>query len=118
MVVGFNNMIVFAKFENEKHFVIRVNEDLDEDTDIVPNRFLNNNDSGELFDIVTLKPTPTTSTTPAPTTTTQFPRFSDIVRQAQREALPGFDPDKQSLANYLEQVSFNMSKMAQKSRDD
>lgn len=107
MIVGFNNMIVFGKFENEKHYVIRVNEDLDEDMETIPVRFLNNdNDSGELFDVITLKPTTTT------TTTTAFPRLDDVFRQAQREALPGFDPDKQSLASYLREISANMSRLS------
>lgn len=52
MVVSFNSMIVFEKFENEKHYVIRVSEDLDEDTANIPSRFSNVDDSGELFDIV------------------------------------------------------------------
>ncbi|KAJ6639932.1 hypothetical protein Bhyg_12679 [Pseudolycoriella hygida] len=67
MIVGFSNMIVFAKFENDKHFVIRVNEDLDEDIGNV-SHFLTDDDSGELFDIVTLKPTTTSTTTTHPYT--------------------------------------------------
>lgn len=57
MIVAFNNMVIFGIFENEKHYVIRVNEDLSEDDTNIPTRFLDVIDSGELFDIVTLKPT-------------------------------------------------------------
>lgn len=113
MIVGFNNMIVFGKFETDKHYVIRVSEDLDEDTAHIPIEFLNgNDDSGELFDIVTLKPT-TTTTTARTTSTTRFTRFRDMVKDIQRETLPGFDPDKQSLTSYLTEVSLNASRMAQ-----
>ncbi|KAG4079174.1 hypothetical protein HA402_001145 [Bradysia odoriphaga] len=110
MIVGFKNMIIFGVFENEKHYVIRVNEDLDQDVANIPSQFLNNNDSGELFDIVTLKPTP------APTTA--FPRFQDTIKDIQREALPGFDPDKQTLQEYLQQVSYNMSRLHNQQSDD
>lgn len=108
MIVGFNNLVVFGKFENEKHYVIRVNEDLDEDTANIPSQFLSVDDSGELFDVVTLKPTTTT------TTTTAFPLFRDMIRNIQRETLPAFDPDKQSLKDYLVEVGMNASKSAQK----
>lgn len=64
MVVGFQNMLIFGMFESDKHYVIRVNEDLDQDVENIPSHFLNMEDSGELFDVVTLKPTPPmTSTT-------------------------------------------------------
>lgn len=61
MIVGFQNMLIFGMFETDKHYVIRVNEDLDQDFADIPSHFLNENDSGELFDIVTLKPTPSTT---------------------------------------------------------
>lgn len=68
MIVGFNNMIVYGVFESEKHYVITVSEELDEDLDEIPEKFLRMEDSN-LFEIVTLKP-PTTTTT---TTTTSAP---------------------------------------------
>lgn len=116
MIVAFNNMVVFGKFENEKHYVIRVDEDLNEDYTNIPAHFLDVMDSGELFEIVTLKPTTTTTTTrtttTTTTTTTPFPRFYDTMKEVQRQALPGFDPDKQSLQEYLERVSANFSRLA------
>ncbi|XP_037028146.1 uncharacterized protein LOC119068596 [Bradysia coprophila] len=110
MIVGFQNMIIFGVFENEKHYVIRVNEDLDQDLTNIPSQFLNNGDSGELFDIVTLKPTEPP--------TTAFPRFRDSVKELQRETLPGFDPDTQTLSDYLQQVSYNMSRLHNQQSDD
>jgi len=65
MIVGFNNMIVYGVYENERHFVITVSDDLDEDESEIPEKFLHIEDSS-LFEIVTLKPT---TTTPEPTTT-------------------------------------------------
>lgn len=112
MIVGFQNMLIFGMFETEKHYVIRVNEDLDQDFEDIPSHFLNDNDSGELFDIVTLKPTPTTTTTATTAKPTRFMRFADSIKDIQREALPGFDPDTQSLVDYLQQVSYNMSKLS------
>lgn len=101
-------MVVVGTFESEKHYVIRVSEDLDEDdAGSIPSQFLKANDSDELFDIVTLKPTTTT------TTTTHFPLFRDRMKDVQREALPGFDPDSQSLSEYLQQVSLNISRTVQ-----
>ncbi|XP_037029538.1 putative protein TPRXL [Bradysia coprophila] len=67
MIVGFNNMIVYGVFESERHFVITISEDLDDDTDEIPEHFLRTEESS-LFEIVTLKPTTTTTTT---TTTTE-----------------------------------------------
>lgn len=104
MIVGFNNMVVFANFENEKHYVITVNEDLNEDVTNIPTRFLEVVDSGELFEVVTLKPTPTT--------TTAFPTYMERLKDIQRETLPGYDPDKQSLRDYLVQVGTNFSSLA------
>lgn len=63
MVVGFENTLIFGMFEYQKHHVIRINDYLDQDFTDIPSHFLNGNDSGELFDIVTLKPT-TAKTTP------------------------------------------------------
>lgn len=91
MIIGFKNMVVFGKFENEKHYVIRVNEDLDGDTTTIPSQFLNVNDSGELFDVITMKPTTTTTGRP----TNDF----------QRKAMPGFDRDKESFADYLMNIT-------------
>lgn len=62
MIVGFNNMIVYGVFENEKHYVITISEDLDDDTDDIPDHFLSTEDSS-LFEIVTMKPMTTTTTT-------------------------------------------------------
>lgn len=62
MIVGFNNMIVYGVFENEKHYVITISEDLDDDTDDIPDHFLRTEDSS-LFEIVTMKPMTTTTTT-------------------------------------------------------
>ncbi|KAG4065908.1 hypothetical protein HA402_000355 [Bradysia odoriphaga] len=62
MIVGFNNMIVYGVFESEKHFVITISEDLDDDTDDIPEHFLRTEESS-LFEIVTLKPTTTTTST-------------------------------------------------------
>ncbi len=69
MVVGFNNMIVYGVCEKDKHYVITVSEDLDEDMDAIPDEFLRTEENS-LFEIVTLKPTTTTTTT---TTTTSKP---------------------------------------------
>lgn len=57
LVVGFENTLIFGMFEYQKHHVIRINDYLDQDFTDIPSHFLNGNDSGELFDIVTLKPT-------------------------------------------------------------
>lgn len=65
MIVGFNNMIVYGVFENEKHYVITISEDLDDDTDDIPDHFLRTEDSS-LFEIVTMKPTTTTTTATTP----------------------------------------------------
>lgn len=62
MIVGFNNMIVYGVYESDKHYVITVSDDLDEDIDDIPEKFLRMEDSN-LFDIVTLKPSTTTTTT-------------------------------------------------------
>lgn len=62
MIVGFNNMIVYGVYESEKHYVITVSDDLDEDMDDIPEKFLRMEDSN-LFEIVTLKPTTTITTT-------------------------------------------------------
>lgn len=114
MIVGFNNMLVFGTFEKDKHYVIRVSEDLDEeDTVNIPSKFLNRDDSGELFDIVTLKPTTTTTTTTTRRPTTFIPRYESRIRDMQREALPGFDPDRQSFNEFLHEVSLNMSRLMQ-----
>lgn len=75
MIVAFNNMVVFGNFENEKHYVIRVSEDLNEDDTNIPTRFLEVIDSGELFDIVTLKPNTIRSIAPFPTSTDSVTRF-------------------------------------------
>lgn len=134
MIVGFNNMVVFGKFENEKHYVITVNEDLDEDDTNIPKEFLDVIDSGELFEIVTLKPTTTTTTKPitqnrtsgvvgtgfgpsAPSgTATRFPNVENIIKDTQGETfaqvLPGFNADKQSLRDYLLQFSDTFSKLS------
>lgn len=79
MIVGFNNMIVYGVYENEKHFVITVSEDLDEDMDDIPEEFLHMEDTN-LFEIVTLKPTTTTTTTTTESSNEQtdvFPIDSD-----------------------------------------
>ncbi len=86
-------MLVFAYFENEKHYVIRVSEDLDEDMGSYATQSSNDNDSGELFDVVTLKPT---------TTTTQLPRLGE-------SSIP-WDPSTQSLTDYMQQLTFNASR--------
>lgn len=62
MIVGFNNMIVYGVFESDRHYVITISEDLDEDINDVPERFLHTEDSS-LFEIVTMKPTTTTTST-------------------------------------------------------
>ncbi|KAJ6639779.1 hypothetical protein Bhyg_12526 [Pseudolycoriella hygida] len=67
MIVGFNNMIVYGVYQNSKHYVITISEDLDEDMDDIPEKFLHMEDTN-LFEIVTLKPT-TTTTTNAPVNT-------------------------------------------------
>lgn len=131
-------MIVFGKFENEKHYVIRVSEELDEDTANIPSQFLNGNDSGELFEIVTLKPTTTTTTTATttarptttrprsrPTTTTarlttttarpitKLPRLFGRIEGIQRDVYPGFNP--QSIRSYydiyMHELRLNVSKL-------
>lgn len=61
MIVGFNNMIVYGVYESDKHYVITVSEDLDEDMDDIPEHFLHTKETS-LFEIVTLKPTTTTTT--------------------------------------------------------
>lgn len=72
MIVGFNNMIVYGVFESEKHYVITISEDLDEDINDIPEKFLHTEDSS-LFEIVTMKPTTTTTTS----TTTSEPSTTD-----------------------------------------
>lgn len=72
MIVGFNNMIVYGVYESDKHYVITVSEDLDEDMDAIPEHFLHTKDTS-LFEIVTLKPTTTTSDPLSDTTSTSEP---------------------------------------------
>lgn len=66
MIVGFNNMIVYGVYESEKHYVITISEDLDEDVNDIPEKFLQMEDSN-LYEIVTLKPTTTTTSEPVTT---------------------------------------------------
>lgn len=72
MIVGFNNMIVYGVFESEKHYVIRISDDLDEEIDDIPEKFLKTEDSS-LFEIVTLKPKVTTTTSEPSNTTDTYP---------------------------------------------